>query len=415
LNDSFDKLPEELKKIIDDPQKRKKLIVYINPPYAEAASATTVTGTGKNKTGVAKNSKIYDKYACKMGKAGRELFVQFLTRICEEIAGCHIAEFSKIKALQSPNFSSFRNYFKAKLKKCFLIPANTFDNVDGKFPIGFKIWTTDGMSLFLDIKADVFDEHGKRLGKKEIINYSSVKLINAWLKLYVSPYTDPKDVIGEMCCVGNDFQHTNYVNIGSPAHLKGVGNAKGIAKFLITTKNIDMAVVYYAVRHVIPATWINDRDQFLFPENAKKMNSTFLLNCLVYTMFNNNISSQHGANHWIPFTEKQVGAKEKFESNFMSDFLKGRTLSAEAQSVFDAGMELWRYYHAKTKDNKTASVNASYYDIREYFQGRNDKGTMKTKSDDETYNALIAGLREKLKALTLKIQPKVYEYGFLKE
>jgi hypothetical protein len=34
LNDSFDKLPEGLKEIIDDPEKRKKLIVYINPPYA---------------------------------------------------------------------------------------------------------------------------------------------------------------------------------------------------------------------------------------------------------------------------------------------------------------------------------------------------------------------------------------------
>jgi predicted RNA methylase len=37
LNDSFDKLPEGLRDIINDPEKRKKLIVYINPPYAEAA------------------------------------------------------------------------------------------------------------------------------------------------------------------------------------------------------------------------------------------------------------------------------------------------------------------------------------------------------------------------------------------
>jgi hypothetical protein len=103
----------------------------------------------------------------------------------------------------------------------------------------------------------------------------------------------------------------------------------------------------------------------------------------------------------------------------MSGFLKDRAhiapFSAEAQAVLDSGLKLWRYYHAKTKGNKTVSVNASLYDIREYFQGRNDKGTMNTKSADKTYTQLLGALREALKALTQKIQPKVYEYGFLKE
>jgi hypothetical protein len=66
------------------------------------------------------------------------------------------------------------------------------------------------------------------------------------------------------------------------------------------------------------------------------------------------------------------------------------------------------------KNDKTASVNASFYDIREYFQGRNESGTMNTKSDDETYNALIKNLREKHKKLAKKIEPKIYKYGFLK-
>ena len=48
LNDDFSKLPEGLLEIIMT-QKRKKLVIYINPPYAEAASAKTVTGTGKIK------------------------------------------------------------------------------------------------------------------------------------------------------------------------------------------------------------------------------------------------------------------------------------------------------------------------------------------------------------------------------
>jgi len=43
LNDDFSKLQESLQDIVNNPEKRKKLVIYINPPYAEAASATTVT------------------------------------------------------------------------------------------------------------------------------------------------------------------------------------------------------------------------------------------------------------------------------------------------------------------------------------------------------------------------------------
>jgi hypothetical protein len=84
--------------------------------------------------------------------------------------------------------------------------------------------------------------------------------------------------------------------------------------------------------------------------------------------------------------------------------------SEAARKVFRAGKELWKYYHAQPKSN----ANASLYDIREHFQGRNANGKMNSKSDDETYNKLIGNLREALKVLAKKIEPKVYEYGFLR-
>lgn len=60
------------------------------------------------------------------------------------------------------------------------------------------------------------------------------------------------------------------------------------------------------------------------------------------------------------------------------------------------------------------SVNASLYDIREYFKGRNPTGKMNNKSDDAKYMSLIGDLRDKLKILAKKIEPKIYEYEFLK-
>ena len=85
--------------------------------------------------------------------------------------------------------------------------------------------------------------------------------------------------------------------------------------------------------------------------------------------------------------------------------------SPEATAVFDAGREMWRYYHAQPN----ANPNASYYDIREHFQGRNEKGRMNPTSKDAEYNRLLGNLKEAMEALRLKIVPKVYEYGFLIE
>ncbi|MEZ4876487.1 MAG: hypothetical protein R2805_02880 [Flavobacterium sp.] len=58
LNDDFSKLPDPLQSIINNPEKRKKLIIYINPPYAKTTSSKTITGTGENKSGVTTQFKI---------------------------------------------------------------------------------------------------------------------------------------------------------------------------------------------------------------------------------------------------------------------------------------------------------------------------------------------------------------------
>jgi hypothetical protein len=86
------------------------------------------------------------------------------------------------------------------------------------------------------------------------------------------------------------------------------------------------------------------------------------------------------------------------------------SLSPAARAVLDAGRELWRYYHAQPG----ANPNASYYDIRAHFQGCKPNGTMNTTSADVTYSALLVNLRSAHKALAAQIEPKVYEYGFLK-
>lgn len=423
LNDDFSKLPQSLQDIINDEEKRKKLVVYINPPYAEATSAKTVTGTGENKSGVTTNFKINELLKPKIGVATNEIFALFMANIYEKMQGCKLGQFSTLKFVNGSNFKKFKDYFLADYVSGFIVPAETFDNVKGKFPIGFTIWNTATKSKIDTISTDVFDRKGNYNSSKNF--YGDLpQNINRWIKSFDDLNND---LIGLIVSTAPDFQHDNQLCILSKKQERYCFN--------ITFLNLIKTSIYFSVRNCIEGTWINDRDQYTYPNDGWQNDSAFHNDCLTFALFHsqNKITTSEGSNHWIPFTEYEVNAQAKFESNFMTDFIKGKiqqevtndtlfeqattkenkplVFSEEAIAVFDAGRELWKYYHAQ----KDVNVNASLYDIREYFQGRNDKGRMNSKSDDATYTQLIANLRSKLAVLADKIKPKVYEYGFLKE
>ncbi|GAA7496649.1 hypothetical protein JP0003_05910 [Helicobacter pylori] len=144
LNDGFksEKVPKSLQEILKDKEKLKKLIIYINPPYAEAGNKAKMSGTGEHKAKVARNNKTHETYKDLLGSGANELFAQFFMRIYRELNGCIMASFSTLKYLNSSNFKKFREVFKAKFLEGFMVPADSFDNVKGQFPIGFLVWDT---------------------------------------------------------------------------------------------------------------------------------------------------------------------------------------------------------------------------------------------------------------------------------
>lgn len=432
LNDDFSKLPKELKKVIDE--KPEKLIIYINPPYAEAGDQKQATGTGKNKTKVATLGKVYEKYSVELnlGLSIREIFTQFFIRIYKEIPNCLLASFSTLKYVNSSGFINFREEFKAKFLKGFICPANTFDNVRGNFPIGFLIWDTSKKQKIKSISVDVFNEKIEFLGKKSFSSNISNKqklTITQW----ITGYETNGEILGYTGNNGPDYQNNKFLKISSIQTKVAGGNLNNATKYKITATNLIQISIYLSVRLCIEATWINDRDQFLYPNDKLEEDLEFQSDCLAFTLFHgqNRISAEEGINHWIPFSEREVEAKNNFESHFMKDFIDGKIkpketkellterrslkpikFSKEAKDIFEAGRELWKYYHKHDLIN----INASYYDIRKFFQGVDSKsGRMNNKSIDETYNKLIGNLRERMKILAKKIEPKIYEFGFLKK
>jgi len=176
LNDEFipiskgGKMPDSLFEIVSDPEKRKKLVIYINPPYAEAGDVKQRSGTGKNKDNVSIENKTYINYKDVLGNASNELFTQFFTRVYFEISDSHLASFSKLKYVQSSNFEKFRNFFKASFLKGFVVPADSFDNVKGQFPISFLIWDLGIKNQIDNVTADVIDKNGNLYDSKIFFN-----------------------------------------------------------------------------------------------------------------------------------------------------------------------------------------------------------------------------------------------------
>ena len=217
--------------------------------------------------------------------------------------------------------------------------------------------------------------------------------------------------IGHLRTTCSDFQNQNGTFITSQPSANDILQRR---THEITVNNIAGIATAFAVRISVEATWLNDRDQFLYPNAGWKKDQGFQIDCIVFTLFHgqNRIMSRDGVNHWIPFTEKEVNAQGLFKSHFMSDFIAGRiegkkavqgdffteastaekkpmVFSVEAQAVMDAGRELWRYYHAQPN----ANPNASFYDIRLHFQGSTTdakgKVRMNSESTDEKYTDVV--------------------------
>jgi len=446
------KVPESLRKAIAD---GKKILVLINPPYAEAANSQGNEG----KTDVAKTNIGSLMNNADYGYASRELFLQFIARIGIEIPSATIAMFSTLKYVNAPNFEKFREVWKAKYLGGFVVHSKAFDGLKGNFPIGFLIWETNqkSKSLISEINVDVLNKNAEPIGEKAFYNLPNKTFLSEWIVRLkknnedviplinaITPTTKTEHVrntkwsenaIAHFFCNGNDLQNSGTMTaIFSSVH--SIGHAGG---YFITHENLWQAAIVFSVKRIIKSTWLNDRDQFLQPTG--ELTKEFKSDCLIWMLFNgSNLTA--GAdelewngrkwsivNHFIPFTEAEVGAPGRFESDFMVQYLEtigsttlSRTtnnatnneamLSPEATAVLAEGKKLWQAYFSQSDvrsvrdELKLNRPDAGWYQVRKALQARNASGDFTLVNFKHFETAY--------KALTEKLQPMVYELGFLK-
>ena len=433
------KLPTALQQAIVDAKERKKgakpILVLINPPYAEAMNVDNTKESGANASVKSKvsNTKISNGMT-HLGYAARELFVQFMHRIKLELPTSTLAMFSTLKYVNAPNFIHFREEWTAKYLDGFVVDSKAFDGLKGNFPIGFLIWDLKVKQpaqsvgvIALDKTGDVVAQHKfyrepHRPPLAEwIIRPRSNRIPSLPLNNALSPTTRTKDVrgmrwakdaIGSMICKGNDFQNAAK----STALLSSGYNSAGA--FFVTKDNLWQAAVVFCVRRLIKPTWLNDRDQFLQP--SRPLTDDFKSDCLVWMLFNgSNLSAGADGlywndrdwsltNHFIPFTESEMGANARMESDFMVNYVKDINFSKEAKAVLNEGLKLFKRFHKTSFPNK----------IRQEFKlGRADAGWYQVRRSLEAYGDTqltdFEPFKEAYQVLTEKLRPQVFEYGFL--
>lgn len=427
------KIPINLRKAI---KSNKKILVLINPPYAESGK-----GLGKgNKSSVSK-TKFSKSSMRNYGKSTNELFTQFIVRISNEIPNATLAIFSKLKYVNSPNFEVFRQNWNATFKDGFIVHSKLFDGLKGDFPIGFLIWEIKQnykiKNPINDISLDILNKEVTPIGEKMLYNIPSNSFLSNWIDrprannvdmVPLSNAVTPSKVksgstkwshnaIAHFVCDSNDLQNSSrYTLILSSS--QGIGHKGSI---YVTSKNIWQVSIVFSVRRLIKHTWINDRDQFLKPTG--ELTEEFKNDCLVWMLFNvSNLTASANdlewngkkwsiVNHFIPFTEEEVNAPDRFESDFLVSYMQGKIFSCEAHKVLDEGRNIWKSYFEHTDSHSVRELyklnrpDVGWYQIRKAIQARNESGDYLPVS--------FASFEQEYASLTEKLRPMVYDLGFL--
>ena len=435
LNDDANKLTENLRGDLDNPN--IKWIIYINPPYATASNFERDINR-KNKENVSMTAIRKQMTAENMGASSRELYIQFLYRINRDFANrtAYIGIFSTTKYINANNDQPFRDkVFRYKFERGFVFNSKAFQGCKGQFPVVFLIWNlSESISIeSQEILLDVYDSDVEKIAEKILRPARSENFLNKWVtrpknvkkfppmssalnfafnkKIHCDRI--PEGFLASFLC-WNDFLHQNYTSFLSAPY----GTAGGMS---VTAENFESAMIVHMVRRLPKATWLNDRDQFMRP--TRELPREFICDAVIWSLFapsNQTVSLKNVeyegeiyqiANNFYPFLLSEVKSWEctlpemrieifrAAEDRFAAIWIKKHRaeLSAEALAVLDAARTIYKKFYAELERLDVArwkidSWDAGWYQIR-----------------------MSLGATIDLSTLSAKLEPQIYELGFLRD
>lgn len=449
------KLPQGLKTALLE---GKKIIVLMNPPYgtANVNGNNSESREGMALTEINKSMKI-DGW----GASSQQLYAQFLYRISKinYNENINICVFAKSLYKSGSSYEDFRNKFYSDFKYYdgMLFCASHFDGVSTTWGIDFSIWKNGiekRKSLPIKIK-DVNPEFSEvvYLYDKNIYNLDGEIEASKWVRTdikslktfdgpqFSSGVTVKANGIGKITENGIGYLLSNANNVQSNETNVAIftGPASKAHGLSIIKDNIYKTSSLFTARRVISgkyANWINDKDEYIAPDETHANWEKFQYDSLIYSLFNNacNQSSLRQIDYkgkkwdikneffWISKEEMMELAEKKYFNDIYRD-----ARSSEDRHVYTLLFKEGIY--DKLSPDAKEVLDLATKLVKESFDMREILNEEKPEYHLNTWDAgwyqvkkiLNAFYPERLKEFTVKykefedrLRPQVYELGFLR-
>ena len=446
------KLPEGLKLALLE---GKKIIVLMNPPYGTANNAGT---DSSDKSGIALTELNKMMKSENWGASSQQLYAQFLFRF-SKLNDVKICLFSPPLFLSGGSYKEFRNKFLNVygFNSGFLMNAGEFDGTSD-WGLSFTIWS-DNIDIKNEFRLKV--EKSNELGEIEylfdkiIYNLDGEVEASKWIRMEIKSIKTNKDVpqmssalniktigksmngsisefsIGYFNNAGNSiFKNSTDVGLFSFAMSQGHG-------LICIKENFSKISTLFTARKSIKPTWINQKDEYMVPNESHPLWQQFQYDSLVYSLFNT--SSNQSSLRQIKYKEKLWNIKNEFfwmskseimelsENKFFDDVYRDarssderyvytllhkeglyEKLSPDAKEVLDMATQLVK----KTFDMREILHN----EHPEYHLNTWDAGWYQIKLIlKQFYADDLKAFTTKYKEFEDRMRPLVYELGFLRK
>ena len=433
LNDGADKLPKKLQNDLANPNIR--WIIFINPPYATSNNNQDKNLFNKDKISMTAIRELMNVE--NLGEVSRELFLQFIYRISKDFEDkiTWLGIFSTPKYINSNNDQKFRDkVFGFKFERGFIISSKNFEGCRGDFSISFMIWNLNDKIPIenQEILLDIYDSAAEKIGVKTFRPARRDEFLNKWIERppatkkfppmsgalnIADKNKDRRDRIADgflasLIVKGNEFSNQTYVSILSAPYVSA-------GALSITENNFEQAMIIHMVRRLPKATWLNDRDQFLQP--AQALSREFICDAVIWSLFspsNQTVSLRDVEyegeiyqirNNFYPFLLSEVRGWEcssleiarrletATKDRFAALWIKNNRLSAESAAILESAREIYKKFYASLNKLdlarwKIEDWDAGWYQIR-----------------------MSLGATIDLSVLSEKLEPQIYELGFLRD
>lgn len=463
LNDPIDgnlfegsKIPKGL---MDALKNNREIVFFMNPPYGTAGNRNETSK--KEIASSIMNEKMKNDG---MGASSQQLYAQFIYRIMmlkEQygLSNVYICMFTPTLYLSGGSFKKFRGKFLNEfeyIRGC-TFRASHFSDVASNWGIGFTIWKvgeTSDKNNFQHELVDYRDLDVEVIGHKDIYNVDGMVSASDWPKESIKnlkthshvPMTNGiewrmDDANNRGMTFDNALAYfyndsnkieTNSQGVALFSTTFGNGNGHGLNE-----SNFTRCTALFTARRVIKGDWVNNKDEYLAPNETHPKYKEFENDSIIYSLFD--AASNQSSLRNITYRHNQYDIKNEFffmkkddiltlvdengydhtyddckssSERYVADLLfnKGlyKNLSTEAKEVLDKAIDMTRNTFSRREqfddDNSNYQImnwDCGYYQLKELWK-------VYCPNDFKEFRLSFKRLQDKL-------IPMVYELGFLKK